>query len=666
MKLWLAVAGSVLAVGTAVAMVASNPDSAPANAVQMNRRGKLNGKMIRYQDSDPLGNRVVLPMFHGWSNEPDIRAMPSEESVVRTFSPAIEHWKVVAPALIHQEFSDIFLPVIVCYPPQEDLATNCQMAWYLIESDPEFTQPGVWVIPYGHSMGVLVAKGYRNIDDGKCVGLVGNGGPLGGSSFPDPVAIERGSIKLLGKSRSTWVMGQINKKFDFTLPGVRSLRPDSLTRKRIVETEPFDDSCYLFYGQIKPAPLDPFSIAIDITDGLDVVLLSGADNSRGDVVYPRLANLLEAAGETPGDGMVSAVSAVTGASGAHTINAGEYNHSQIVRGAGDTWLFDQQLLALWAIYQSTEKKDPKFGLFDWSVPALPEVGGDEEGIRVEYPVSIWAVDGAGLVVWNEGSASWQMLPIQIQAGVEPAVDESGTLVAVPGTDGVKVYDLANGTVTQTTMAAATAVGWSGARLLVAEDDELILIDPALGLARVLVRDQRLQVTHRLVADEKTVWWVNQAGSSTSLLRVGLAAVHLSLDDPLIETVDSQVPYIPRPTLEGVVGIWQDGDRTKVEWQGRKFGGLDRPTKLLLKHLETSEILGEATDIAVTADGEVLLLVDGLVRRLDPLVVMSALSQGVVQDFLARLRGQPEVVLDYTLDQLAPKLGDQQAESIGAR
>src|SRR5688572_16945051 len=99
------------------AMVASHPDSYPANVIQMNRRDSLQGALIRYEDQKPLVDRTVVLMFHGWSNEASVSAMPTRATVVNTFAPALLHWKVVAPDLLGDEFENHFLPVLVQYPP---------------------------------------------------------------------------------------------------------------------------------------------------------------------------------------------------------------------------------------------------------------------------------------------------------------------------------------------------------------------------------------------------------------------------------------------------------------------------------------------------------------------------------------------------------------------
>lgn len=664
-------AGATVAVASAATTGwnSVDPDNPVANQIQMARKRSLPGDLAPWEKEGPIDGRVALIFASGLNNETNPDGLMSDGTVTHTFEMSVTNWRSIFQRKYPKSFDECFVMYKDRYDCRKDIVQNARWRLQRIEADPELTLKGTYYINVDHSMGDLIGIQSWLLDETKCAGMVGSGGPLGGSPWADPVELRRCCVAWLGTKKGNALSDLLLKQVDFNTDGMRGLRRGAKAWAKQLEAKPLDENCYLFFGHVAPAKGKVLPVGL-----LGLEHIWGAA-SKQDVAYqkaaqayPLLSAVMWAGGYGPNDGMVPTSFTkdpkIVGKAHVRIIPY-EADHAEVVKGSGGDLLIDEMKAdALWAIYCSVHKEEKELGAFDERLPDSDIVSGLKGfGPKVSWPVDVWWWDHNGNLVVADTAGQVKKLSIRPRGEVD--VDEKGTKLAVPTRDGTIVYDLATGKSRIVSKDASTAVAWYGQQLVVASKARLSLLDPEQHAQRVLVADDGFATYFRPAIAGGRVYWAN-GDSPFSCYTLTIDDVHsVPLQHDGVEKLDSGSLCVPRKGKQSVLGVYPEGEQTKLQWFYIEPAAVDqRILKETLNRLITSKVVGEVSDVAVASDGNVYLAIDGEIRHLDFQVAKSMLAEGTAKRAIALFKRESKVEMVLDIDKLAPAIGE--GDHLGAR
>jgi pimeloyl-ACP methyl ester carboxylesterase len=655
-------------VGSVAAWNEADPDNPIANQIQFEQAKKVPGELIWISPPGPVAGKMLIVLVHGWTPG----GWLSREEVIHTFEPMLINWRGLPAGTtgvfvndFGVRFDDRFSVVAYRYDTSVSPDENGRRLWKLLEGNPEITLREIQILPIGHSMGGIVAQGYRVIEEHKLQGMIGVGVPINGSPADDLVAVTAWANKVFGKIYGPKLVTAITNGIDFETDGIRWLAPNFPPRRQLFEAEPLDENCYLYAGAIKPVPIKAGPILWNLVGLFDAAKLQGDDYQKAMIAYPFAASMIEGLGGGPNDGMVPRSSALY-ASKAVLCDLGDCNHTQVIRGAGNDYEIHRKIAhGVWAIYQKTIKHDPQFGVFDIALPNW-EIGNDLKGfgIKLGQPVSVWWQSGGQVFVLG-GKAAAADLKITADTNREVAVDATGWRMAVPSSNGINVFNFQAGEAHRILEGCdVRAVGWHGGKLLAVYNHALWLISEDQQIERVMVRDEKLSAGSRLVVAGETVYLASNASAGKwDVYKIPVSAHQWLITDKRISLIQA-VAFKPRLAKSSVLGIYQEGGRSKIEWLSAGWLGPVRQVRPVIDKLITEDILGAVTDVAVTSQDEVYLIIDGRVCQLNMDLAKLYAMEGLALVLAAKQEGRPEATMVVDLERLVSAVGA--GVNLGAR
>lgn len=663
--------GATAAVASAGVAVwnGKDPDNPIANSIQTGRRESIPVKLEPWDEEGPINDRIVLLFASGLNNEETPDGLMSAETVENTFKMSLANWRVIFPRDYKVEFDDRFVAYKIRYDCTKDIVQNGRFWWQAIEAHPELTRRDTKIILVDHSMAVLLGIQYWLLEDRKCVGMLALGGPVGGSPWSDPVELRRCCVAWLGKVEGNKLADLLVSQVNFDTDGMRGLVLGAEPWRGALAAKPLTQNCYFFVGQQAPAKSKVLPLTV-----IGLEYLWGAASQKDNVQqkaalsYPVLSAVMWAGGYGSNDGMVPD-SFITDKSligqASVTVFPYETNHNEVANGVGGDMKTDEyKAAALWAISCSVLSGAPESVVEQVDVPdthIVDDLSGF--GPKVDWPVAVWWQEGRRVFVSESGGSRVQELLLRNDGEID--VDAKGTQLAVPTSDGAIVYDLAEGTSRIVSREPATAVVWYGDELIVASKSQLSLVDPNEGGKRVLVSDEALSVHARPVVVGGKIFWANGVQAPFSCYSLRVDDVHaVPINHSEVNKISGSGMARPRRGKGSVLGVYQDGDETRLEWLHVDPAAVEQQAlKLLLTNMFTSKVLGEVTDLVAGTDGEVYLVIDGQVRHLDRSVANEKFLEGHILELKEWLKGNRTSHLTIDLDELAPVIG--QGDRLGA-
>lgn len=618
---------SLAMVGGVMAFNGEYPDNPVANQIQMAKSSYVKAELTPLPNQGQVNGRTALILIHGLHRENDADPVLSEVAATRTFETFLTNCRGVFSNEIGVNFDERFAVFYFRYDPSLSPEENGRRLWAKVEGHPELTMGDTSVILATHSQGGWVGLMYRSIEDKKFSGMLGAGVPLHGAVVADPVLVEKGCRKLMGGDGplADRLVKMAFAQTDFHSDGMRWLRPSSRSRYRLLSQKPLDEKCYFYAGEIQPVGKDPFSVIMGIATLFDATYITHDGYQQSLVYYPFGASLVEASGGGKSDGVVSVDSAMGKGieGGAHFVNVGPIDHAMLIRSSGELALHRRMAWDLWRLYQAIpNKQDPKFGGFDEFAPSGLGPAKDLQGFvtKVGGSNGVWWQDSDRLFLSLVGTDEIVSIRFNLPEGREVDIHRDGRRVAIPTDQGLVVADLQTGETRRLPYDRVVAVGWWGDNLVFAKEDEICVMDPTYSLVRTVVRDETLSVSSRLIARDGVVYWSNiNADGSYSHFGVSANLHHLTLDDSRVRKLAEGRPAPLRLVDQTLLEVYQEQGMTKFAvyqtkwWDGGsgKSGGIK-----IIDRLITEDILKEVTDIAVDRRGQVYLVVDRQVCRLD--------------------------------------------------
>lgn len=581
-------------------------------------------KLVAWPDETDLGVRTPLIYVHGISHDTPAGSVVSDEISVATFEMLDTNMR---NSIFPQEHGIVFDKCFKTYRFQydEDLSPEENGAVFadIIVSAFEWANEDIEVIIIGHSVGGVVALYAEPNPEALVAGVVGLGVPVNGTPLADPVVLRDICVREVGSRDGNVLADNIIAAFDFESGVMQWLHPNSWERKRFLQTIWFDDNCYFIAGSIEPVRWDTVEGTWRAVGFLDSMFIAGNSHGAGAQAYGFGAAVIESAGYGSSDGMVPVSSAMADGhrDNAHALFAGEYDHSQIVRGAGDMDCHRLVAQAILDIYNDIPKREMiDFGEIEDALPDMDWVADlSGFGITLDSPVDWWSQNGSDLIVHLENGSS-RTLPLVVEEGVEIDIDESGWRLAVPSSNGLVVYDLDEGSSRLLIDEPVDAVGWCDGTqegyLIVARDKAIQVVDTRSLYFGTLLRDERLRVTSRIAVQNGKFYLANHAWGSYALdlYSADVTKRYHDLDD--VHRFRENVTFPPRKMSRSIAGIHQDGKFSKLEWLANQKLTQDVEIRWLLgNNLMTNLLFDQVSDMTITDQGEILVCADGEIMSL---------------------------------------------------
>ncbi|MEZ4210617.1 MAG: hypothetical protein R3B38_02815, partial [Patescibacteria group bacterium] len=473
------------------------------------------------------------------------------------------------------------------------------------------------IILISHSMGGLVGMCERSIPGSRVIGLIGCGVPVDGSPFADREGVYAQCMAEQGPVVGKVVADYLTRRLDFSSEGMKWLRPIYGPREDAWQQLSFDDSYYFLAGE--RTAVNPKSEAGKFTLAMlfDAVAVEHDDYLLSTELYGYGAYLIESMGYGANDGTVPADSALARGlgKGPWRYQISDCDHSQIIRGNGGSKSFEIISDALWQLYDSIPNKVAEdFGPIE-EIRLDLSWSEDLSGFvpRLKSPIKWWSQDGNSLrVVCEDGQAL--SLRVHCEAGYEVDVDSSGWWIAIPSSSGLVVMDLEQGRSIQTVSGNVTAVGWSDTPGILAyvDDGSVQLLDVNTGFFRTLMVASGMRLTTRLVVVDESIYFADQRQAGFDVYRIDAIRQTYDINQAVLMVSDATSP--PRRLKDSVVVMTRSDVVTSADWILEGGSPQDMELKQILNQGiitgGSSPVFRSCNDIAMSSDGETILLIDG--------------------------------------------------------